>query len=106
MCEVRFTEWTRAGGLRHPLYLGLREDKRPEDCVKETEVVLDAETDAEPSGDVPGDGAGGSDGASVVRERPVARTSEAGPGPGPRSRGQGHQPGRKSSGPRVTPRAT
>jgi bifunctional non-homologous end joining protein LigD len=32
VCEVRFTEWTRDGGLRHPTYLGLRDDKRPEDC--------------------------------------------------------------------------
>ena len=83
VCEVRFTEWTRAGGLRHPLYLGLREDKRPEDCVKETEVVLDAETDAEPSGDVPGDGAGGSDGASVVRERPSRARPKPAPAPAP-----------------------
>ena len=30
--EVRFTEWTRDGGLRHPAYLGLRNDVRPEDC--------------------------------------------------------------------------
>jgi bifunctional non-homologous end joining protein LigD len=35
VCEVRFTEWTRDGGLRHPTYLGLRDDKRPEDCRRE-----------------------------------------------------------------------
>src|SRR5206468_2486860 len=34
--EVRFTEWTRDGGIRHPAFLGLRDDKRPEDCVRET----------------------------------------------------------------------
>src|SRR5262245_1162043 len=33
--EVRFTEWTRDGGIRHPAFLGLRDDKRPEDCVRE-----------------------------------------------------------------------
>ncbi|MEK7385540.1 MAG: DNA ligase D, partial [candidate division NC10 bacterium] len=32
VCEVRFTEWTAAGGIRHPAFLGLRDDKRPEDC--------------------------------------------------------------------------
>ena len=35
VCEVRFTEWTRDGGIRHPTYLGLRDDKRPEDCRRE-----------------------------------------------------------------------
>ncbi|REJ74671.1 MAG: DNA ligase D [Acidobacteria bacterium] len=26
ICQVRFKEWTEAGNLRHPVYLGLRED--------------------------------------------------------------------------------
>ena len=39
VCEVRFTEWTRDGGIRHPAFLGLRDDKRPEDCVREAPVV-------------------------------------------------------------------
>jgi bifunctional non-homologous end joining protein LigD len=26
VCEVRFTDWTRDGGIRHPTYLGLRDD--------------------------------------------------------------------------------
>ena len=30
VAEVAFTEWTRAGRLRHPRYLGLREDKSAE----------------------------------------------------------------------------
>jgi bifunctional non-homologous end joining protein LigD len=36
VCEVRFTDWTRDGGIRHPAYLGLRDDKRPEECRRET----------------------------------------------------------------------
>ncbi len=32
VCEVRFKEWTRAGHLRHPVFLRLREDKGIEDC--------------------------------------------------------------------------
>ena len=39
VCEVRFTEWTRDGGIRHPAFLGLRDDKRPEDCVREVPVA-------------------------------------------------------------------
>ena len=28
VAQVRFTEWTADGKLRHPVYLGLRDDKR------------------------------------------------------------------------------
>jgi bifunctional non-homologous end joining protein LigD len=35
VCSVRFTEWTSAGTLRHPVFRGLRPDLRPEDCVRE-----------------------------------------------------------------------
>ena len=36
VCEVRFTEWTEEGGLRHPTFLGLRDDRKPEECRRET----------------------------------------------------------------------
>ena len=35
VAEVKFTEWTSDGSLRHPTYLGLREDKDPEQVVRE-----------------------------------------------------------------------
>jgi len=35
VCEVRFSEWTTDGHLRHPVFLGLREDKRPEEVRRE-----------------------------------------------------------------------
>jgi len=35
VAEVAFTEWTRAGQLRHPRYLGLRSDKSAKDVVRE-----------------------------------------------------------------------
>jgi bifunctional non-homologous end joining protein LigD len=38
VAEVKFTEWTKAGEMRHPSYLGLREDKRAEDVVQEKET--------------------------------------------------------------------
>lgn len=42
VAEVRFTEWTRDGGIRHPAFLGLRDDKRPEECRRETPVEVPA----------------------------------------------------------------
>ncbi len=39
VCEVEFTEWTRAGTLRHPSYKGLREDKRATEVVRERPVA-------------------------------------------------------------------
>ena len=35
VAQIGFTEWTRDGRLRHPRYLGLRDDKRPDEVVKE-----------------------------------------------------------------------
>ena len=35
VCEVRYTEWTDEGGLRHPIFLGLRDDLAPEACRRE-----------------------------------------------------------------------
>jgi bifunctional non-homologous end joining protein LigD len=35
VCEVEFGEWTRDGRLRHPRYLGLRDDKAARDVVRE-----------------------------------------------------------------------
>lgn len=31
VCEVTFSEWTKSGRLRHPVFKGLREDKSPEE---------------------------------------------------------------------------
>lgn len=37
VCQVKFTEQTADGLLRHPVYLGLREDKAPKDVKAENE---------------------------------------------------------------------
>ena len=37
VAEVKFTEWTSSGEMRHPVYLGLRTDKRTEDVTRERE---------------------------------------------------------------------
>lgn len=42
VCEVGFTEWTHDGALRHPTFLGLREDKPSEDVVRERAASVTA----------------------------------------------------------------
>jgi bifunctional non-homologous end joining protein LigD len=37
VAEVKFTEWTSSGEMRHPVYLGLREDKQAKDVILERE---------------------------------------------------------------------
>jgi bifunctional non-homologous end joining protein LigD len=37
VAEVKFTEWTGSGEMRHPVYLGLRTHERAEDVVRERE---------------------------------------------------------------------
>jgi len=35
VCQVKFSEWTRDGRLRQPVFLGLREDKNAADVIRE-----------------------------------------------------------------------
>jgi ATP-dependent DNA ligase len=35
VAQIGFTEWTAGGKLRHPRFLGLRDDKRPQEVVWE-----------------------------------------------------------------------
>jgi bifunctional non-homologous end joining protein LigD len=35
VAEVKFTEWTKAGEMRHPVYLGLRTDKPATEVIRE-----------------------------------------------------------------------
>jgi bifunctional non-homologous end joining protein LigD len=35
VCQVRFTEWTAGGHLRHPSFVGMREDKSAQQVVRE-----------------------------------------------------------------------
>jgi ATP-dependent DNA ligase len=36
VCQVAFLEWTDAGHLRHSTFVGMRDDKRPADVIRET----------------------------------------------------------------------
>ncbi|HXA29729.1 MAG TPA: DNA ligase D [Candidatus Angelobacter sp.] len=45
VCEVRFTEWTTSGTMRHPTFLRLRPDVAPRDCVRERPLAADTVVD-------------------------------------------------------------
>src|SRR5262249_13538401 len=48
VCEVRFTEWTADGGLRHPIFMGMRTDRNPLEVGREAERAGDGDTAPEP----------------------------------------------------------
>ncbi|WP_136524263.1 DNA ligase D [Geomonas ferrireducens] len=51
VCEVEFSEWTEENVMRHPIFLGLREDKDPRSVVRElvrTEVAHPPAAEPEP----------------------------------------------------------
>jgi bifunctional non-homologous end joining protein LigD len=41
VCEVRFASWTEDGRLRAPVFLGLREDVDPKECVREQAAPIE-----------------------------------------------------------------
>ena len=48
IAQVRFTEWTSDGVLRHPVYLGLRDDKKATDVKKEAKAKSPRTRNPEP----------------------------------------------------------
>jgi bifunctional non-homologous end joining protein LigD len=70
VCEVRFTEWTEDGGIRHPIFMGLRTDRKPEEVRREGERGAESEapeTGAESAS--PADPAGGDGDAGAPAAR-------------------------------------
>lgn len=50
VAEIAFTEWTEDGAVRHPVFQGLREDKAPDDVVREKERTVREATKGADSG--------------------------------------------------------
>ena len=63
VCEVRFSDWTNDGGIRHPTFIALRSDKRPEECRREA-IEAPPEIPSHPS--PPKRGRGQGDGLDAV----------------------------------------
>ncbi len=56
VCEVQFKEWTDEGLLRHPVFLRFRDDKSPEECVRQGVAApadADAGDESDPEADPP-----------------------------------------------------
>jgi bifunctional non-homologous end joining protein LigD len=74
VCEVRFTEWTSDGGLRHPIFMGMRSDRKPEEVRREVE--RDGEGDATPEAGadpaIEGAAAGDPSAPAATARRPAA----------------------------------
>ena len=81
VCEIRYKEWTPGGHLRHPVFLHLREDKSPEECLPPRDTPSSSRSAPSP------------DPSPVERERgEIQKSEEEGrgfPSPAPRGRGQG-----------------
>jgi len=45
VARVKFSDWTNERALRHPVFLGLREDVEPADCTWESEAATPPQTD-------------------------------------------------------------
>jgi len=41
VAQIKFSEWTDSGSLRHPVYIGLRTDKEPKDVIREKEIATE-----------------------------------------------------------------
>jgi len=73
VAQVRFTEWTADSKLRHPVYLGLRDDKRPEEVRREAKSGSHARRATRIESVPPG--------RRTSPARTGARDPQAGPGP-------------------------
>src|SRR5437762_1671692 len=80
VCEVRFTEWTADGGLRHPIFLGMRDDKKPEDVRREDRSATEDDAAIESAApDTAEDGGAGD--RETANDAPAAGARESGPAP-------------------------
>jgi bifunctional non-homologous end joining protein LigD len=92
ICQVRFAEWTREGGLRQPVFLGLRDDKPASAVVRETPLEPGAAKEAVSS-------ATSGEGKAPARKGPPA--SRRAPKPRPK---ESSSPRRARSSPSRPPR--
>lgn len=91
VCEVAFTEWTRDGSMRHPVYMGLRPDKDPRDVRRERregtgEALAHAETEVATAQPFIQKTARLRTGPGIFSKEPPAKRKRARKQPGPEER--------------------
>jgi len=81
VCEVRFTEWTADGGVRHPIFIGLRTDRKPEEIIREGEPESEGAPEAPEAGpaNTSGPSAGPANTSGLSAESPSAPEPDAEP---------------------------
>ncbi|MCU1244748.1 MAG: ligase, partial [Acidobacteria bacterium] len=84
VAQVAFTEWTGDNRLRHPSFLGLRDDKSPSEVVRERPAAMakDAKkpaSKAKPPAKVTESKSAGSKKAAPAKKKPSAKPSAAKP---------------------------
>jgi len=79
VCEVRYKEWTNEKLLRQPVFLRFREDKKPEEAIREDGDAPETDTEADaPQETGPGGaGGGGGDGAGEKGSKSAKRAGTA-----------------------------
>ena len=103
VAQVKFTEWTTDGKLRHPVYLGLRDDKKATDVRREEprvtrEAPMKTPMKTSKRGKVPAQrrstpATSSSSSAALEKSRRDGKLDLAG-----RRRADGHEPRTRSSG--------
>ena len=78
VAEVRFTDWTEDGGIRHPTFLRLRADKKPLECrreevLEEPPLTLPSPQRGEGEGEISPSPPGGGEGRVRGREEEEPR---------------------------------
>jgi len=53
VAQIKFTEWTNDAKLRHPVYLGLRDDKKPGDVRREKKLARHSTSEPNAMADLP-----------------------------------------------------
>jgi bifunctional non-homologous end joining protein LigD len=84
VCEVRFSDWTEDGGIRHPAFIGLRDDRKPQDCRRERPGQPEALSLPDESGPAAVGGLGG--GAATAPPQSEQEAPVAAPKPEPEAR--------------------
>jgi bifunctional non-homologous end joining protein LigD len=87
VAQIKFTEWTSDGKLRHPVYLGLRDDKKPEEVQREVKTRLHAGGSAK----APGSRVPESKGSRAQESRSTAKPGTRNHEPGTRNQEPGTQ---------------